>query len=137
MAVQIYINFDGNCEEAVNYYAKIFEQPSPVFMRFKDQPSPDYPLTDEAGNRIMHTELKIEGDTIMFSDVFPGMELIVGNNLSLTVISKDIEHTRRHFQRLKEGGEVGMELEETFWSPLYGNLTDRYGINWQFSTEPK
>jgi PhnB protein len=137
MAVQIYINYDGICEEAVNYYAEVFEQPVPVFTRFKDQPSPDYPLTKEAGNRIMHTELKIEGDTIMFSDVFPGMELIVGNNLSLTVVSKDIEHTRRHFQRLKEGGEVKVELQETFWSPLYGNLADRYGINWQFSTEPK
>jgi PhnB protein len=134
MPVQIYVNFSHQCEEAVNFYADVFQTPTPEFMRFKDRPDPNYPLNEISGNLIMHTELKIEGDTVMFSDFFPGMELIIGNNLSLTVITNDKEKTRRYFDLLSDKGEVGMELQETFWSPLYGNLTDRFGISWQFST---
>jgi PhnB protein len=81
--------------------------------------------------------LKIEGDTVMFSDSFPGMDLTVGDNISLTVVAKDIAKTRRYFDLLKVGGEIAMELQETFWTPLYGSLTDRYGIVWQFSTDSK
>lgn len=62
------------------------------------------------------------------------MPLITGNNVSLTVVTKDIGKTRRYFELLSKDGEIGMELQETFWSPLYGNLTDKYGIEWQFST---
>ena len=134
MPVQIYVNFNQQCEEAVHFYASVFQTPAPNFMRFGDMPNPDYPLDDVSKNLIMHTELVIEGDTVMFSDVFPGMELKVGNNLSLTVVSDDIEKTRRYFDLLKVGGLVEMELQETFWSPLYGSIVDKYGIVWQFST---
>jgi PhnB protein len=134
MPVQIYLNFDRQCEEAVNLYADVFQTPKPEFMRYKDRPNPNYPFDEAGGNLIMHTELIIEGDTVMFSDVFPGTPLIKGNDAMLTVITKDIEKTRRYFDRLRVGGEVTMELEETFWSPLYGSLIDKYGVNWQFST---
>jgi PhnB protein len=134
MPVQIYLNFDRQCEEAVNTYAEVFQTPKTELMRFKDRPDPNYPFDEASGNLIMHTELVIEGDTVMFSDTFPGMPLIAGNNVSLTVVTKDIAKTRRYFELLSVGGEVGMELQETFWSPLYGNLVDKYGVNWQFST---
>lgn len=134
MPVQIYVNFDQQCEEAVNFYANVFQSPKPEFMRYKEQPDPNYPLTEGSGNLIMHTELVIEGDTVMFSDTFPGMELVVGNNMSLTVITKDKDKSRRYFELLSVGGEVTMELQETFWSPLYGSVIDSFGINWQFST---
>jgi len=134
MPVQIYLNFDRQCEEAVNLYADVFQSPKPEFMRYKDRPDPNYPFDEAGGELIMHTELIIEGDTVMFSDVFPGTPLIKGNDASLTVITKDIEKTRRFFDLLRVGGEVTMELEETFWSPLFGSLIDKYGINWQFST---
>ncbi len=137
MPVQAYIGFEYQCEEAVNFYADVFENPSPQFMRYKDQPSPDYPLTDSTGNLILHAKLIIEGDTVMFGDIYPGMKFTLGNNISLTVVSKDKEKTRRYFEILKIGGVVKMELQETFWSPLYGNLSDKYGIEWQFSTTPE
>ena len=71
----------------------------------------------------------------MFSDVFPGMELKVGNNVSLTVVSTNRDEILNWFNRLKEGGTVQMDLQETFWSKLYGNLRDKYGIEWQFSLD--
>ena len=81
----------------------------------------------------MHTRLNIDGSIIMFSDIFPGNELILGNNISLTVVSKNIEEIKLYFDKLKDGGNVGMELGETFFSKCYGTLTDKFGIEWQLS----
>ncbi|MNN72863.1 hypothetical protein D3C81_1889350 [compost metagenome] len=67
--------------------------------------------------------------------MFPGHPYVQGNNISITVVSKDTEEVKRHFDKLKEGGTVHMELQQTFWSKAYANLTDKYGIGWQLSQE--
>jgi PhnB protein len=77
----------------------------------------------------MHTRLNIDGSNVMFSDTFPGMPFIEGNNITLAVVNKDQEYITTVFNRLKEGGKVGMELQETFWSKLYGQVTDKFGIS--------
>ncbi len=134
MSVGVYINFDGNCQEAVEFYATVFETEQPVFMTFDMGPQdPAYPVPEEAKSRIMHTNLLIEGDLVMFSDTFPGMPFTVGNNLSLIVQSANKENLTKYFERLSEDGHVEMPLQQTFWSELYGNVTDKYGIGWQFS----
>ena len=56
----------------------------------------------------------------MFSDVFPGMPFIAGNNISLAIVNKDLDKLKSYFNKLKEGGTVDMELQETFWSKCYG-----------------
>ncbi|EIM06946.1 protein PhnB [Planococcus antarcticus DSM 14505] len=74
----------------------------------------------------------------MISDVPPGMGMPSfqkGNNMSVTVLFDEIEEAQTVFNKLSEGGKVSMELQETFWSPLYGSLTDRFGIEWQVSVE--
>jgi len=71
----------------------------------------------------------------MFSDVPPDMSLIAGNNISLMIISNDMGKIRSMFDQLKTEGTVGMELQETFWSKLYGFVTDKFGIGWQFNHE--
>ena len=114
MPVQAYISFENQCEEAVNFYVDVFETPAPQFMRFKDMPDPNYGLNDFTKSLILHTEIIIEGDTVMFGDIYPGMKFTVGNNLSLTVVFKDIAKTRRYFEMLKVGGKIGMELQATF-----------------------
>jgi PhnB protein len=83
----------------------------------------------------MHARLNILGSNIMFSDVFPGMPFIEGNNISLAVVSKNMDEITSLFHKLKEGGTIGMELQETFWSKCYGQLKDKLGILWQFSHE--
>lgn len=134
MAVQVYINFNGNCREAVEFYTKVFETEEPKFMLFGDAPMDDaFPLTEEAKNLVMHTELNVAGGTVMFSDVPPGMAYTEGNNISLTIVTNDMDKIKRMFEQIKEGGTVNMELQETFWSKLYGNVVDKYGIGWQFS----
>lgn len=134
MSVDVYLNFNGNCREAVEYYAEVFGTEQPKMMTFGEMPSdPSFDLPEEAKNLVMHTRLNISGSNVMFSDVFPGMPFVVGNNVNLSIVSKDLDEIKSVFHKLKEGGKVGMELQETFWSKCYGSLTDKFGIEWQFN----
>lgn len=136
MAVDVYINFNGNCREAVEFYTKVFGLEKPQIMSFGDMPpNPDFPISDEVKNLIMHTQMKINGTNVMFSDVPPGMPLVVGNNMSLVFVSKNLHEIETVFNELKVGGSIDMELQETFWSKCYGNLTDKFGTRWQFNLE--
>ncbi|MBU8877978.1 VOC family protein [Bacillus sp. FJAT-29790] len=134
MAVNVYLNFNGNCREAVEFYAQVFDTEKPQIMTFGESPpNPEYPLPEEAKNLVMHTRINISGSTVMFSDVFPDMPFVEGNNISLAVVSKDMDEIKSQFNKLKEGGTVALDLQETFFSKCYGQLTDKFGIAWQFS----
>ncbi|MBK5441682.1 MULTISPECIES: VOC family protein [unclassified Peribacillus] len=134
MSVDVYINFNGNCREAVEFYAQVFGTETPQIMTFGETPpNPEFPLPEEAKNLVMHTRLNIEGSNVMFSDVFPGMPFVEGNNISLAVVNKNMDEIKSIFNKLKEGGTVVMDLQETFWSKLYGQVTDKFGIIWQLN----
>jgi PhnB protein len=134
MAVEAYLKFNGNCREAIEFYEQVFGTEREFLMTFGEAPpDPQFTLPEEAKNLIIHARLNINGSTIMFSDVFPGMPFVVGNNISLSIGSKNLDEVTSFFHKLKEGGTIGMELQETFWSKRYGNLTDKFGIGWQFN----
>lgn len=134
MSVDVYLVFNGNCREAVGFYAKVFETEAPHIMTFGEgSQSSDYPLPEEAKELVMHTRLAIDGSNVMFSDTFPGQEFVVGNNVTLALVSKNMDELKAWYEQLKEGGKVDMELQETFWSKLYGQVTDRYGVHWQLN----
>ena len=134
MAIDVYINFNGNCREAVEYYAQVFKTEEPKIMTFGDTPpNPEFSIPVEAKNLIMHALLNINGSNVMFSDVFPGSPFTQGNNISLVIVSKNIDEIKSLFNEMKEGGTVEVDLQETFWSKCYGSLTDKFGIGWQFS----
>lgn len=136
MAVQAYVNFQGNCREAVDFYADVFGVPKQKIMTFGDMPpDPNFPIDEATKKLVMHTHLEIAGSIVMFSDTPPGMSFIQGNNISLTVVSKDPAELKRFWARLTKGGTVAMELGETFWSKLYGFVTDKYGVGWQLDLE--
>jgi PhnB protein len=134
MSVDVYINFNGNCREAVEFYAHVFETEAPHIMTFGEAPPhPDYPLPEEAKNLVMHTRLNIDGSNVMFSDVMPGMNFTEGNNITLAFVSKNMEQIKSVYNKLQDGGKIDMELQETFWSKLYGQVTDKFGIMWQLN----
>lgn len=136
MAINMYLIFDGNCREAVEFYAQVFETATPQIMTFGEaHQDPNYPLPEEAKNLVMHTYLEISGAKIMFSDNFPGTPFTAGNNFSIAFLSKNKDEIVSVFSKLKEGGNVEMELQETFWSKCYGSLTDKFGISWQVNLE--
>ncbi|MCT4477653.1 VOC family protein [Peribacillus sp. NPDC101481] len=136
MSVDAYLNFNGNCRQAVEFYAEVFGTELPNIMTFGETPpNPDFTLPEEAKDLVMHTRLNINGSNIMFSDTFPGMPFVEGNNISLAYVSNDLDEIKSIFNKLSEGGTVGVELQETFWSKIYGQLTDKFGIKWQFNFE--
>ncbi|GAE33100.1 VOC family protein [Halalkalibacter akibai] len=134
MAVDVYLTFNGNCREAVEYYAEVFRTEAPQIMTYGETPSdPSFKMPEEAKNLVLHTRLSIEGSNVMFSDTFPGTPYVAGNNISLAVISQNQDNITHYFNQLKNGGKVGLELQETFWSKCYGKVTDKFGIEWQLS----
>ncbi|WP_144529099.1 VOC family protein [Peribacillus simplex] len=136
MSVDAYLNFNGNCREAVEFYAEVFGTEQPNIMTFGETPpNPEFALPEEAKDLVMHTRLNINGSNVMFSDTFPGMPFIEGNNISLAYVGSDLDEIKSIFNKLSVGGTVGLELQETFWSKIYGQLTDKFGINWQFNFE--
>jgi PhnB protein len=90
-------------------------------------------IPPEAKDLVMHTYLEIAGGQLMMSDQFPGQPYQQGNNFTLAYVSNDEAAIRDAFEKLKDGGEVEMELQETPWNKAYGSLTDKFNIKWQFS----
>jgi len=134
--VNAYLNFNGNAREAVDFYADAFGAEKQQVMRFGDAPGdPAHPMSEEAKNRVMHTFLNIAGSQVMISDCPEGAHYASGNSVSLVAGLKDPEAVKSAFEKLKRGGEVRMELQQTFWSKLYGFVVDRFGIGWQINLE--
>lgn len=127
-----YFMFNGNCEEAVNFYQKVLGGESQI-MRYGDAPpNPAFPVSDEIKHLVLHAELRKDGHVIRFSDTTPHSSFSTGNNISFALEFDTKEETKAIFEALSAGGKVGMELQETFFSPLYGNFTDKFGVMWQF-----
>lgn len=134
MDFSLFISFDGECKEAVAFYAKIFKSEVQGMMTFGQMPpDPSYTVPETDKNKIMYSNVPICGCNIMFCDTPTGVPLVKGNNMSPTIGSKDMDEIRRLFNELKEGGTVEMELQATFWSDLFGMVTDKFGIAWQIS----
>ncbi len=136
MAIELFINFTGNCREAVEFYAEVFKTEAPQIMTYGDTPAQSdqvFPMFEEMKDKIMCASLNIKGTNVMFQDVFPGMPVAVGDNVNLTLTLDSKEEVQAIFEALKEGGAVGMELQETFWSKYYGAVKDKFGLCWQFN----
>lgn len=136
MSLIVYFNFDGNSKDAAEFYANVFQAEPPKIMLFGDMPSNnEMPMDEETKKRVIHGEVKLKDTVLMFSDTMPGMPFQVGNNITLMYGSKDQDEIKTVFERLKEGGTVNMELQETFWSKCYGSLVDKFGVVWQLNVD--
>ncbi len=132
-----YLTFNGNCEEAVKFYQKALGGESQI-MHFDDAPpNPAFQVPESAKNLVLHAELRKDGHVIRFSDAFPGSTYNTGNNISFSLEFDTKDETKAIFEALSEGGTVEMELQETFFSPMYGKLTDKFGLMWQLSCKHK
>jgi PhnB protein len=132
MNLELFINFDGNCREAVAFYAKVFKSKVENLMTYgQTPPDPNFPLAKEDRDKVMYAGIQIGGITVMFMDMPSGSPLIVGNNINPTISMDNKEEVERIFNELKDGGEVYMELQQTFFSELYGMIKDKFGVIWQ------
>jgi len=132
-----YLNFNGNAEEAFNFYKSVFGGEFAMLMRFRDVPgNEDMPAA--VLDKIMHIALPIgNGNMLMASDSLEslGQNLVVGNNhyFMLGVDSK--EEADDFFAKLSVDGKIEMPLQDTFWGDYYGSFTDQFGIQWMIDYE--
>jgi PhnB protein len=135
--VNTYITYNGNCEEAFNFYKSVFGGEFSYLGRFKDMPPMDG-KTCSAGEaeKIMHVSLPISKETVLMgSDSFEsfGGKTIYGNNFSLSITAESKKEADTLFQALSAGGKVGMPMEDAFWGDYFGTFTDKFGVNWMVS----
>jgi PhnB protein len=90
-------------------------------------------MPQQMQDKIMHASLKTDGFTIMASDLCDESGVIKGNNVSLLLDCDSEEQVRGTYEKLSEGGKKTHPLDKTFWNALFGDLTDKYGINWMFN----
>ncbi|MCA9735519.1 VOC family protein [candidate division KSB1 bacterium] len=128
-----YLMFDGNCEEAMQFYRACFGGELGYFCRYGDAPM-EVPV--EQQTKIMHVEFKFWGGSIMACDHLQREDVFLpkaGTNMHLSLGFESGRVMKKTFDRLKEGGNVTMEVREQFWGDKFGMLTDKYGVNWMFS----
>ena len=133
--VNIYLTFNGNCEEAFNFYQSVFGGAFPYVGRFGEMPPGEdgKTMSDEDANRIMHISLPISRETILMGSDTGGEWAAgyqPGNNFSISVNAESRGEADTLFAGLSAGGQVTMPLADTFWGAYFGMLTDKFGINW-------
>src|SRR5688500_3551110 len=130
-----YLNFNGNTEEAFNFYKSVFGGEFASVERFKNTPEAGkMPEADK--NKIMHIALPIGKDNmLMATDVLEsmGQQLTVGNNFSISINADSQEEADRLFNGLSAGGKVELEMQKTFWGSYFGMFSDKFGIQWMIS----
>ncbi|WP_100330137.1 VOC family protein [Bacillus xiapuensis] len=131
-----YLVLNGNGQEAIQFYQNALDAKVLSLKTFGDMPErPDAPLSSEAKDRVLNAHLKVGSTDIMLSDTFPGTPYQLGSQVTLAITISHTEKAKEVFGKLQEGGQVNMPLQKTFWSPLYGQVTDKFGITWQVSTQ--
>ena len=135
MQVQPYLNFDGRCEEAIEFYRVALGAKVTMLMRFKDSPMSNDPQMAAPPDKVMHANLTIGSTTVLASDSrCTGNPNFQGISLSLT-LNNDADAVR-YFNALAVGGKVQMPLTKTFFSTNFGMLDDRFGVHWMVYVAP-
>lgn len=128
MQIEPYLFFEGRCDEAIEFYTKALGAEVKMLMRYKDSPDP---MTHLPGldDKIMHASLRIGNTTVNMSDgrceAAPHFQ-----GFALTLSAADPVEAGRFYTALLEGGQVLMPMMQTFYSPSFGMVFDRFGVMW-------
>lgn len=132
MKLNPYIHFQGNAEEALNFYAAALNGEILQIGRYGDSPMPS---DDDWKQKIMHARLVFDNNLVMISDLFKGQEVSTGGNIQLSIDVENVEQLETVFNNMAEGGTVTMALQDTFWGARFGMLKDKFGVSWMFNCE--
>ena len=134
MTLSIYLNFDGNCRDAFEFYRSVFGSDYIHISTFSEGPD-DMPVSEEEKDRIMHVSLPIGSSVLMGSDTSLSFSPPhqAGNNFSVSCHPSSREETERLFNAMSAGGTVTMPLDDMFWGSYFGACVDKFGIPWQFN----
>lgn len=128
-----YLNFFGQCEEAMNFYKDVLKGEVLGIHRFGDSPMP---VDEKDKSKIMHMAIKF-GDNILYASDGMGTAPVDGNRYTLSINTDSPEEAERIYNALAESGEMTMPVQATFWAERFGMLKDKYGIAWMLNCEKK
>ena len=134
-----YIHFNGNAEEAFNFYKSVFGGEFIKIARFKDLSSPDYPVSEQEANKIMHISLPIHKSHVLMASDVPNIlgQVNENENRSKIIISADSkEEADKLFTGLSAGGQVEMPIADSPWGSYFGMFRDKFGIEWMVDFDP-
>ncbi|MFC5530465.1 VOC family protein [Cohnella yongneupensis] len=133
-----YAIMNGNSKEAIKYYQDVLGAELLVMQTYGELPGDGGTIPEAAKNIVAHAMLKIGESNFVISDAFPGEPYIQGNNITIIIGIDGIDQTKVIFEKLSsDGGQVVMPLMETFFTPAYGKVTDKFGVNFQIICEKK
>lgn len=134
-----HINFNGNAEEAFNFYKSVFGGEFARIVRFRDLSGPEFPIPEKEANKIMHIALPIGKSVLMANDVPEHLgRTNERENRSKIVISAESKgEADKLFHGLSAGGEVEMPISDSPWGSYFGMFRDKYGIEWMVDFDPK
>ena len=134
-----YINFNGNAEEAFNFYKSVFGGEISLIVRFKEMSSPENPVSENDANKIMHIALPIGKNFLMGNDVPESMGTVNENEnrskISINVESR--EEADKLFNGLSAGGKIEVPIGDSPWGSYFAMFRDKFGIEWIVDFDPK
>ena len=133
MRLNPYLLFNGQCEEAFQFYAKCLGGSIGAMLPFAGTPA-EGSVPEQWRNKVMHARLDLGDQVLMGSDAMAG-HYQQPASFSVALHYNDVKEAERVFSQLSEDGEITMPLEKTFWAARFGMFTDRYGIPWMVNCE--
>ncbi len=131
MQVVPYLMFNGNAEDAIQFYTQALHGTVEMLQRYEDAP---VSTTDSEKQKVMHATVVLgDGTRLMFSDTNDKRAVEFGTNIHLSLDFSGEAEINAAFQALSEGAQITMPLEDTFWGARFGMLTDKFGICWMFN----
>ncbi len=140
MKLNPYLNFDGNCKEAFEFYKKVFGGEFESVMTFGEMPEGEKEVPEEEKDHIMHISLPLDDDLyLMGSDISPSMghKLNVGNNIYISLHPTTKEEGQRLFDELSKDGKVEMKFQKMFWGDYFASFFDKFGNAWMINWTEK
>lgn len=138
MRINPYLNFNGNTEEAFNFYKSVFGGEFTVLQRFKDTPGSNVPSNVE--NMIMHVALPLGKNVVLMGTDAPesmGFKLTMGNNFYISIDVESKAEADKLYNALSKGGKIEMALSDAFWGAYFGSFTDKFGVQWMISFDKR
>jgi len=130
MHVQPYLNFDGRCDEALEFYKNAIGAKVGMLLRFKEAPDKSM-ISPGSEEKVMHSAVQVGDSTVLMSDGrCTGKPNFNGIALTISAKTEAEAEADKLFNGLAEGGQVTMPLAETFFSPKFGMVADKFGVGW-------
>jgi len=131
MKTDLHLVFSGQCSDAFAFYEKTFNSKIQMCMKYGDAPE-GAPVPPDFKDKVMHTSMQLGSALLMGCDAPPDKRSPIGG-FQISVSLTDESEVQRIYAALSEGGSVQMPLMKTFWSPLFGMCTDKFGVAWMVS----